>query len=123
MEKLFGPFSGYFAVVCVRETTEVGGKFAASYRICRGVPADYSGASPAPHKSVAGLSASADEAFDIALQLARLHIAGLPALAADVVTRPVRATSSLAEFASSWGPDPQSDSRAMTYQATIPCPL
>lgn len=124
MEKIYGPFSGYFAVVSVREIIEHGSKFVASYRICRGAPADGSNASSVPRKSVAGASESIEEAFDIALQLARLHIAGLPALATGVVDRPVKTTSTtLAEFTRAWGPDPQPDSGSMTYHATMPCPL
>ncbi len=123
MEKIFGPFHGYVAVVCVREVSGLEDKFAASYELWRGAPAaDDANARPVRQKSVAGLSESADEAVDIALQLARLRIAGLPASGDCLVTPHVDATSRLAQFAKSWEEaDPQDD--FMTYQPTMACPL
>jgi hypothetical protein len=122
MEKIFGPFNGYVAVVCVREVTGCDNQFAASYELWRGAPdADDSDARPVLQKSVGGLSESIDEAVDIALKLARLHIAGLAAPGKRFVTSKVDATSSPAEFASSWGPDQQDD--FMIYQPTMACPL
>jgi len=97
-------------------------KFAASYELWRGVPdADDPNARPVRQKSVGGLSKSIDEAVDIALQLVRLHIAGLPAPGNRLVTSKVGATSNPTEFASSWGPNQQDD--FMTYQPTMTCPL
>ena len=122
MQKIFGPFNGYVAVVCVREVSGFGNQFAASYELWRGAPdTDDPNARPVRQKSVGGLSQNIDEAVDIALQLARLHIAGLPAPDNRLVAPKVDATSSPAEFASSWGPDQQGD--FMTYQPTMACPL
>ncbi len=79
MEKVLGPFNGYFAVVQVCEVEGAGGGFLASYKICGAAPADYWSAVALRQKSVAGLLDSVDEAIDIAVQLARLQMAGLPA--------------------------------------------
>jgi hypothetical protein len=122
MEKIFGPFNGYVAVVCVRAVSGFDHQFAASYELWRGAPdTDDPNARPARQKSVAGLWESIDEAVDIALKLARLHIVALPAPGSRLVRSKVDATHSTAEFASSWGPDQQNDS--MTYQPTMNCPL
>lgn len=118
MEKIFGPFSGYMAVVGVREVG--GSKFAASYELWQGVPeANDANAKPVKQKSVGGFSRSVDDAFDLALQLARLHIASL---LGPGVTPHVNATSRLAQFAKSWE---QADSQRdfTTYQPTMACPL
>lgn len=122
MEKIFGPFNGYVVVVCVREASGFDNLFAASYELWRGAPdADDPNARPLRQKSVGGLSESIDEAVDIALQLARLHIAGLPAPGNRLDSPKVDATSGPAELANSWGPDQQGD--FMTYQPTMACPL
>jgi hypothetical protein len=122
MEKIFGPFNGYVAVVCVRDVSGCDNQFAASYELWRGAPhADDPNAKPVRQKPVGGLSESIDEAVAIALQLARLHIAGLPAPGNRLVTPKVDATSSPAQFAKSWEADPQGD--FMTYQPTMACPL
>lgn len=122
MEKIFGPFNGYVAVVCVREVSGLENKFAASYELWRGAPAVAdSNAKPVWQKSVAGLSVSVDEAVDIALQLALLHIACLRVRGDCRVTPHADATSSLAQFARSWEAGPQGD--FVTYQPTMACPL
>jgi hypothetical protein len=123
MEKIFGPFDGYVAVVSVREASGFENKFAASYELWRGAPAvDDANARPVRQKSVAGLSQSVDEAVDIALQLARIHIAGLPASGGCLVTPHVDATSRLAQFAKSWE-EAESQRDFVTYQPTMACPL
>ena len=122
MEKIFGPFNGYVAVVCVREVSGFENKFAASYELWRGAPAvDDANARPVRQKSVAGLSQSVDEAVDIALQLARLHMAGLPVRGECLVTPHADATPSLAQLTKSWEADPQGD--FVAYQPTMACPL
>jgi hypothetical protein len=123
MEKIFGPFNGYVAVVCVREVSGSNTRFAASYELWRGAPeADDANAKPVRQKSVGGLSRSVDDAFDIALQLARLHIAGLPASGDCLVTPRVDAPSRLAQFAKSWE-EADSQRDFTTYQPTMACPL
>lgn len=119
MEKIFGPFDGYVAVVSVREVSGQN-KFAASYELWLGVPeANDASAKPVKRKSVGGLSRSVDDAFDIALQLARLHITSLHG---PRVTPHVNATSRLAQFAKSW--EEASPPRDFTpYQPTMACPL
>lgn len=123
MQKVFGPFSGYRVVVCVAESSESEGNFSASYRICADALGGASEASPLIRKRVGGLSGSIDEAFDIALKLARLHVAGLHDRVSEAAIPERKVTTTLAEFARSWGQDPESDSQLMAYQPTLPCPL
>jgi len=73
---VLGPFHGFHVVVCVREMGEIGGKFAASYKLCTH-PGDERAAA-APERSVSGVADSVQQAVNIAEQLARLHLAGLP---------------------------------------------
>lgn len=120
MEKVFGPFSGYLAVVNVRDS-EDGTKFSASYTICRGLSAEDS--RQVLQKSVGGHSRTVDEATEIALQLARLQIAGLPELGARAATTRGEPASNLEAFRSSWDADPQCSPRSIGYQPTMPCPL
>lgn len=125
MEKVFGPFNGYFIVVYVAEASESAGHFSAAYKICSDTCGDPAEASTAIRKRVAGLSGSIDEAFGIALQLARLQVAGLrDRVAAAAAAAPKRkSTPALAEFAKSWGEDSERDSQPMTYEPTMACPL
>jgi len=78
MEKVIGPFNGYFAVVQACKVEAAGDGFLASYKICTAAPADYWSAVALRQKSVAGVLDSAEEAIAIALQLAQLQMAGLP---------------------------------------------
>ena len=122
MEKTFGPFNGYVAVVRVREVSGFEGRFSASYKLWRCTPqADDGSARPVRQKSVGGVWESVEEAVDIALQLARLHIAGLPVRGHRPITQHVDATPSLTQLAKSCEPDPQSD--FVNYQPTMACPL
>lgn len=123
MEKVFGPFNGYLIVVCVAEASESPGHFSASYKICSDACGDPAEASTGIRKRVAGLSGSIDEAFGIALKLARLQVAGLRDRVAAAATPKRKSTPALAEFARSWGEDSERDSQPMTYQPTIACPL
>lgn len=122
MEKVFGPFNGYLVVVCVTEAREAKGYLSTSYKIQPQAPAGDPKSSPTIQRRVGGLSRSIEEALDIALQLARLQLAGL-ASRAPVAAEPKRKTATtLAEFAKSWGDDERDFGHA-TYQPTMPCPL
>lgn len=123
MEKVFGPFSGYLAVVTVRDSSEDGTKFAASYTICHGSSARDPEVSQMIRKNVGGHSGSIEEATEIALQLARLQIAGLPARGTRATTTRVEPTSALKAFRTSWDADPQCSPRPIAYPRTMPCPL
>lgn len=121
MEKVFGPFSGYLAIVSVSES-EDGTKFAASYSICRSSSGEDSDGRVL-QKSVGGHSASIDEATEIALQLARLQISGLTARGTSCATTRGERASTLTAFRTSWGADPQCSPTSQAYQPTMPCPL
>jgi hypothetical protein len=123
MEKVFGPFSGYLVVVCVIEASDAKGYLSTSYRIQPQAPAGDSKSNPTIQRRVAGLFRSVEEALDIALQLARLQLAGLPSRVAGTAEPEKKSTTTLAEFAKSWGEDAEYDFTPAGYQATMPCPL
>jgi hypothetical protein len=123
MDLMFGPFNGCRVVVSVVPADEPQGGFSASYRIhANGTGPDTTSA-PVLQRTVAGAWASADEASDIALQIARLQIAGLCGHAAQAATQERRKATTLAEFAASWDADGEPDSHSRAYQPTLPCPL
>jgi hypothetical protein len=119
MEKLFGPVDGYYGAIFVRE---LGGKFRVSYKVCAAAPTDYRSARPVRHKRVDGLSDSPAEAFDIAEQLARLHIAGL-SNPVEEAQAPAYSDTVPAEFESSLGDHAPRTNTGRMYAATEPCPL
>lgn len=123
MEKVFGPVSGYFVVVSVTPASGSEEGFSASYRICPDAPGGDSKASTAIQKRVAGLSRTAGEAFDIALQLARLQLAGLRSRVAEAAAPERKSKPTLAEFAKSWCEEGECDASPMTYEPTMACPL
>ena len=121
MQKVFGPFSGYFVVVYVAQASQREGSFSASYKMCRD-PNDVDCKGKAViERQVAGFSSSIDEGFAIALQLARLHAAGLHSRVAGIAKLERQTTSALANFAGAWGED--REFAPLTYQPTMPCPL
>ena len=122
MEKVFGPFSGYLVVVRVTEARDAKGYLSTSYKIQPQPLAGDSKANPTIQRQVAGLSRSIEEALDIALQLARLQLAGLPSRVPVAVEPEKKGSTTLAEFAKSWGED-ERDFGSATYQPTMPCPL
>ena len=123
MEKVFGPFNGYLVVVRVTEAGDAKGCLSTSYKIQPQAPAGESKANPTIQRRVAGLSRSIEEALDIALQLARLQLAGLPSRIEATAEPEKKSTTTLAEFAKSWGEDSGRDFGAAAYQATMPSPL
>lgn len=123
MEKVFGPFNGYLVVVRVTEASEAKGHLSTSYEIQPQALAGDSKANPTIQRRVAGLSRSIEEALDIALQLARLQLAGLPSRVLATAEPEKRSTTTLAEFAKSWCEDAEHDFGPAAYQATMPCPL
>lgn len=111
MEIVLGPFNGYFAVVHACEVEGAGGGFLASYKICEAAPADYWSAVALRQKSVAGVLDSAEDAIAIAVQLARLQMAGLPA------------RSDGAAQDSQPSAPPMLPQNARLYAPTVPAPL
>ena len=123
MDLMFGPFNGCRVVVSVVQADEPQGGFSASYQIyANGMGPDTTSA-PVLKRAVAGAWASADEASDIALQIARLQIAGLGSHVAHAATRERRKTTTLEEFAASWDAVRDHESHSTTYQPTLHCPL
>lgn len=123
MEKVFGPFDGYLVIVCVTEASDAKGYLSTSYKVQPQGPAGASKSNPTIQRRVAGLSRSIEEALDIALQLARLQLAGLPNRVPATAESEKKSTTTLAEFAKSWGEDSERDFGPATYQSTMPCPL
>lgn len=123
MEKVFGPFNGYLVVVCVTESSDAKGYLSTSYKIQPQALAGDSKANPTIQRRVAGFTRSIEEALEIALQLARLQLAGLPSRVQATAEPEKKSTTTLAEFAKSWGKDSERDFGAAIYQATMPCPL
>jgi hypothetical protein len=122
MDKMFGPFNGCRVVVSVVQADESQG-FSASYQIYANGTAPDPTSAPVLKRAVAGAWASADEASDIALQIARLQIAGLGSHAANAATQERRKTTTLEEFAASWDADRDHESHSTAYLPTLPCPL
>jgi hypothetical protein len=119
MDLMFGPFNGCRVVVSVVQANEDEG-FSASYQVYAGPDTT---SAPLLKRTVAGAWASADEASDIALQIARLQIAGLRSHAAHAATQERRKATTLEEFAASWDAESQHESHSTAYQPTLPCPL
>jgi len=111
MEKVIGPFNGYFAIVQVCEVEGAGGGFLASYKICDAAPADYWSAVALRQKSVAGLLDSASDGIEIAVQLAQLQMAGMAC----------RSDGAAEDSKPSVAPMPPQ--RARLYAPTTPGPL
>jgi hypothetical protein len=120
-ETVFGPVDGCYAALCIRPAKDEG-KFFAEYKICLREPAGYFQADPVRIKQVAGSCDSADEAQELAGQLARLEIANLKQgkrrKGAGASTHGEAATSS--QFAES---SAFRDAEPDFYQATEPAPL
>ena len=112
LEKVYGPFSGYYVAIHVCEMGELGDKFLASYKICDLEPTDYFKACAVRQKCVGGLSDEVEEAVEIALQLARLQISRLRVLKG--VQRPQAAQ----KFSL-----PDLDIAPHSYQPTMPASL
>lgn len=124
MEKVFGPFNGYLVVVCVTEAGDAKGYLSTSYKIEPQAPVGDPKANPTIRRRVAGFTRSVEEALDIALELARLQLASLSSSQVPAAAEPEnKSTTSLAEFAKSWGEDSERDFGLGTYQPTMPCPL
>lgn len=120
MERVFGPLDGYYVAVYVRDTGESGNELRAFYKIFDHAPVGYSSSGSFRHKRVSGITHNAEQAFAIALQLARLQIAGLPGTArpSSARTVPVEAKSEalLAPF-------PAAGAGTFAYSPTIPAAL
>jgi hypothetical protein len=121
MEKILGPFNGYLVKVFVAPADGQAGKFSASYRICADGQSEAQ-AGALVQKRVGGLWGSIDEACDIAVQLARLHLAGLRGRVAEAAVPETKPKTSLAEFAKSWCED-EHESPPLSYEPTLPSPL
>ena len=110
MEKMFGPYDGFFVAVYVRDLGNLGTSFLGQYKICRTAPYDYFGADFVRSKCVEGISGGMEEAMEIALQLARLQIKTL--------------RQHLKESSRSRNqPDPVCLAAPAVYAPTMPCPL
>jgi hypothetical protein len=118
MEKVLGPFHGYYAAIRVLPS---GAKFSASYKICTSPATDYGRAIPLRHRRVGGVWDSVEEAFDIAEQLARLLIAGLGVPDSGGLRSANGAAAAQSESAGSGHPG--SEGEPSLYAATEPCPL
>ncbi|ROZ78679.1 hypothetical protein [Ramlibacter sp. WS9] len=123
MDLMFGPFNGCRVVVSVVQADGPQGSFSASYQIYANGTSPDATSAPVLGRTVAGAWASADEASDIALQIARLQIAGLRSHVAQAATQEQRKASNLAEFAASWDADGEHEAHSRAYQPTLPCPL
>ena len=110
MEKVFGPYDGFYVAVYVRDLGNLGTNFLGQYKICRTAPSDYFGADFVRSKCVDGISGAMDEAMEIALQLARLQIKTL--------------RQHLKESSRSRNqPEPVRLAAPAVYAPTMPCPL
>ncbi len=123
MDLMFGPFNGCRVMVSVVQAEEPQKGFSASYQIYANGTRPDSTSAPVLKRAVAGAWATADEASEIALQIARLQIAGLRGHAAHAATREQRSATQLEEFAASWDADSRHESSSTAYQPTLPCPL
>ena len=123
MDLMFGPFNGCRVVVSVVQADEPQGSFSASYQIYANGTGPETTSAPVLRRAVAGAWATADEASDIALQIARLQIAGLGSHVAHAATQEQRRATTLEEFAASWDAEGDHESHSTAYQPTLPCPL
>jgi hypothetical protein len=128
VEKILGPFNGFYVAVYVRDLGNLGTSFLGHYKICQKPPVDFFSADFVRSKCVEGISASADEAQEIASQLAKLQIGNFRRRLGAARTGP----ASVAPLDSQQPLDsqtlldsvpPQEHERSRSYDPTIPCPL
>ena len=110
VEKMFGPYDGFFVAVYVRDLGNLGTSFLGQYKICRTAPYDYFGADFVRSKCVEGISGGMEEAMEIALQLARLQI--------KTLRQHLKESSRSRNQA-----EPVRLSPPAVYAPTMPCPL
>ena len=122
MDMMFGPFNGCRVLVSVVQADEPQGGFSASYQIYANGAGPDTTSAPVLRRTVAGAWASADEASEIALQIARVQIAGLRRHVWHAASQE-RKKAILAEFSASWDANDEPEPRATAYLPTLPCPL
>lgn len=111
MEKVLGPFNGFYIALYVRDLGHLGTSFLGQYKICRTEPADFFSADFIRSKCIEGISDTEEEAMKIALELARLQI--------GTFSRRLKAGARLV-MQPEWQP------RVIvkpSYAPTMPCPL
>lgn len=110
MEKILGPFDGFYVAVYVRDLGQLGTSYLGQYKICQRKPVDFFSADFVRSKCVEGISGSMEEAQEIALRLARLQIDTLW----SQLAAPREATAPAARV---------EESGSRHYAPTLPCPL
>lgn len=110
MESIFGPFNGYYVAVYLCDKGSRAQEYLAYFKVTDGAPTSYWDAEYLCKRPVAGTFASRKEAEEVAVQLARLHIAGLRARIRNGLLNPERDAA-----ARQWTPH--------QYPPTMPAPL